>query len=208
MGFFACPTIEKLGVDLVTYIYLFNKFIEQYEDDKENFYTDLLASDENVQEFASMLYFFFDTSSVKLQNNRLVMQGEDFHILDVGNISLFMESLRVLHGFERKDDNYLPANKVAAEMIAEAKRRKKETMAKIKKKDGVGFLEIMSTVCARHSSVNPTNIGQLNYYQVIDQYERLLKIDEYTPCLYGNATEEYVKKNKIKHYSVKIIKEE
>jgi hypothetical protein len=65
----------------------------------------------------------------------------------------------------------------------------------------------MSTVCARHPSINPINIGQLNYYQVVEQYKRLMKIDDYTPCLYGNATEEYVKKNNIKHYSQKIINE-
>jgi hypothetical protein len=34
-----------------------------------------------------------------------------------------------------------------------------------------------------------------------------MSIDKYTPCLYGNATEEYINKNNVKHYVEKIENE-
>ena len=219
MGMFKCPKIDDLKENLMHYIYFFNKYIDLYEDNKLNFYDVLLSNQTYFQEFASMLYFFFDTKELKIkEDNKLIVGEKEFkdekdnpftieYFIDKNNISIFMESLRVLHHFDKKDDDYKPANKIAEEMMARAKKLKKEMEAKIKNKDGVGFLEIMSTVSARHASINPTNIGQLSYYQVIDQYKRLLMIDMYTPCLYGNATEEYIKKNNVKHYSFKIINE-
>jgi hypothetical protein len=205
MGFFKCPKINNLKENLMTYIYFFNKYIDIYEDNKSSFYYVLLSNKDYLQEFASMLYYFFETEQIKLKEEKLYLNENNF--IDENNISLFMESLRVLHHFDKKDDDYKPANKIAAEMMARARKLKKEMESKIKQKDGVGFLEIMSTVSARHASINPTNIGQLSYYQIIDQYKRLMMIDSWTPCLYGNATEEYIKKNNIKHYSLKIINE-
>ncbi|MDD4779006.1 MAG: hypothetical protein PHT02_00185 [Tissierellia bacterium] len=205
MGFFKCPRIDDLKENLMIYIYLFNKYIDLYEDDKSSFYYVLFLNEKYFQEFASMLYFFFQTEQIKLKDQKLYFNEKNF--MDENNISIFMESLRVLHHFDKKNDDYKPANKIAAEMMARARKLKKEMEAKIKQKDGIGFLEIMSTVSARHASINPTNIGQLNYYQIIDQYKRLMMIDIYTPCLYGNATEEYIKKNNVKHYSLKIINE-
>lgn len=220
MGLFKCPKIDDLKEDLMYYIYFFNKYIELYEDeeDKSNFYYTLFKQEEYIQEFASMLSFFFDVERINLENGKLYVGEKEFqdenknpiiikYFLDQNNTPIFMECLRVLHHLDKKDDDYKPANKIAAEMMARAKKLKREMEAKIKNKDGIGFLEIMSTVSARHASINPINIGQLNYYQIIDQYKRLLMIDSWTPCLYGNATEEYIKKNNVKHYSLKIINE-
>jgi len=205
MGLFKCPKIDDLKENLTYYIYIFNKYIDLYEDNKSNFYYVILSDQTYFQEFVLMLHFYFNIEEIKFIEEKLHINENNF--IDQYNISIFMESLRILHHFDKKDDDYLPANKIAAEMMARAKRLKKEMEAKIKNKDGIGFLEIMSTVSARHASINPTNIGQLSYYQIIDQYKRLLMIDMYTPCLYGNATEEYIKKNNVKHYSFKIVNE-
>jgi hypothetical protein len=218
MGYYKCPKIDDLKENLNTYIYFVDKFTKLFEDNKPEFYCSLFSSQEILREFASIIYFFFKTEQIKLKDSKIIVGEKEFtdenektfiveYFLDENNINLFMESLRVLHHYDKKDDDYLPANKTAAEMMARAKKLKREMEAKIKQKDGIGFLEIMSTVSARHASINPTNIGQLSYYQIIDQYKRLMLIDMYTPCLYGNATEEYVKKNNIKHYSLKIINE-
>lgn len=203
MGFIKCPKIDDINENLLIYISLVNRFIATYEDDKEIFYETIFSNDQNIQEFASMVYFFFETEQIKYSNGKLFFNKGNF--IDDTNICLLMEALRVIHHLDKKDDDYKPANKIAAEMIARAKKLKREVESKIKNKDGVGFLEISSAVSARHSSINPSNIGQLNYYQIIDQYKRLMMIDDYIPCLYGNATEEYAKK--VKHYSVKIINE-
>lgn len=205
MGYFQCPKIDDLKENLMTYIYFVNRFIELYEDDKNNFYINILSNEQNFQEFASMLYMFFDTKEIKFKDYKFYLNENNF--MNESNVTIFMETLRILHHFDKKDDDYLPLNKIAAEMIARARKLKKEMQAKIKQQDGVGFLEIISTVSARHASINPTNIGQLNYFQILDQYKRLMMIDMYTPCLYGNATEEYIKNNKVRHYSLKFSNE-
>lgn len=205
MGYFQCPKIDDLKENLMTYIYFVNRFIELYEDDKNNFYINILSNEQNFQEFASMLYMFLDTKETKFKDYKFYLNENNF--MNESNVTIFMETLRILHHFDKKDDDYLPLNKIAAEMIARARKLKKEMQAKIKQQDGVGFLEIISTVSARHASINPTNIGQLNYFQILDQYKRLMMIDMYTPCLYGNATEEYIKNNKVRHYSLKFSNE-
>jgi hypothetical protein len=167
----------------------------------------LFSNPEAFKEFITILYFFFDVEELDLIDGKIVLNKTNNNFIDEKNIGLFMEALRVLHHFDKKDDDYKPLNKIAAEMMERARKLRKEVESKIKNKDGVGFLEIMSTVSARHASINPTNIKQLNYYQIIDQYKRLLMIDMYLPCLYGNATEEYIKNNNVKHYSVKIENE-
>jgi hypothetical protein len=205
MGVFKCPKIDDLKENLVIYIHLINKLIDLYEDNKNNFYYTLFSDATLFKDFITILYFFFDIKELKLNDGKIVLS--DDHFISEANIGLFMETLRILHHFDKKDDDYKPLNKIAAEMMERARKLRKEVEAKIKNKDGVGFLEIMSTVSARHASINPTNIKQLNYYQIIDQYKRLLMIDMYLPCLYGNATEEYIKNNNVKHYSVKIENE-
>ncbi len=203
MGYIKNPKIDDLQENLMVYIYLFNKYINLYEDNKQNFYHILFADQQYLREFVSMLYFFFNVEQIKLVDGKLFLNEVNY--IDENNIGLFMETLRVLHHFDKRDDDYKPANRIAAEMMERARKLKREMEAKIKNKDGIGFLEISSTVCARHPSINPTNIGQLSYYQIVDQYKRLMMIDLYTPCLCGNATEDYIKKNNVKHYSSKII---
>lgn len=204
IGSIKCPRIDDLQEKLFSYIYIINKYIDLYETYITKFYNSICLNEEYLLEFASLLYFFIDSKEeIRLLNNKFYLSDSNF--VDENNIGIFMETLKVLHHMDKKDDNYKPANKIAIEMMERARKLKKELESKIKNKDGIGFLEISSTVSARHPSINPTNIGQLNYFQIIDQYKRLLKIDIYTPCLYGNATEEYIKKNNVTHYSEKIV---
>ncbi|MFA7204596.1 MAG: hypothetical protein WC188_12915 [Candidatus Caldatribacteriota bacterium] len=206
IGFIKCPKMDDLQETMLLYISLVADCINIYEDNKDNYYYLMLSDEHYFQNFLSVLHFFIQIEKINFIDNKIYFNDENF--IDENNIILFMETLRILHHYDKKDDDYLPANKIAAEMMKRAKKLKKEMEAKIKSKDGIGFLEISSTVSARHPSINPTNIGQLNYYQIIEQYKRLMMIDAYTPCLYGNATEEYIKKNNVKHYHSKIINED
>lgn len=205
IGHIKCPKLDDLQENLMVYIYYINKFINLYEENKSSFYYLVFYNEQNLQEFILLIYFFLEIKEIKYIDDKLYINDNNF--INENNIELFMETLRVIHHYDKKDDDYKPANKIAAEMMERARKLRKEIEAKIKNKDGTGFLEISSTVSARHPSINPTNIGQLNYFQILDQFKRLMMIDVYTPCLYGNATEEYVKKNNVKHYSAKIINE-
>jgi len=204
MGYLKCPTMNDLQENILLYIYLVNKYIELYEDNKNEFYEEVFLKEEYFREFISVFSFFVQIEEIQIKDDKLFINEKNY--IDKNNIKLFMEILRVLHHYDKKDDDY-KKSKMVEEHMKRARKLKKELEAKIKNKDGVGFLEISSTVCARHPSINPTNIGQLNYYQIVEQFKRLMKIDTYTPCLYGNATEEYIKKNNVKHYSAKIINE-
>lgn len=205
MGYVKCPTMNDLQENMFYYIYLVNNFIDLYEDNKLCFYEVVFFNENNFRDFMTILSFFFEITNIDYDNEKIIINDKNF--IDETNISVFIEIIRLLHHYDKKDDDYKPANKIAAEMMARARKLKKEIESKIKSKDGVGFLEMTSTICARHPSINLTNIGKLNYYQIIDQYKRLMMIDLYTPCLYGNAGEDYIKNNKVKHYSQKIINE-
>lgn len=203
LGLIEQPRMDDLKENLFIYLHLVNQNLDLYEDTKPSFYTNIISSQKNFDTFTSMLFFFFNSKAIEFKDFKIYINETNY--IDENNVFLFMETIKVLHHRDKKDDDYIPANKIAAEMMERAKKLRKELEAKMNKKDGIGFLEIMSTVSARHPSINPTNIGQLNYYQIVEQYNRLMAIDLYTPCLYGNATEEYIKKNNVKHYSLKLV---
>lgn len=203
MGSFTCPTMDSLQGKMAIYLSLATNFIDIYEEKLDKFYETILGNEDYLSEFATLLVLFFNCEKVQWNTGRLQI-GEN-HFISNKNVTIFMETLRVLHHKNKASDRYVFANQLAADMMAEANRREAELNKKIKSKDGLTFLEISSTVCARHPSINPDNIGKLNYYQILDQYKRLMLIDIYTPCLYGNATEEYVRKNNVKHYSAELV---
>lgn len=201
MGYFRSPTMDDLEENIVFYISIIHQYIEIYEDDKENFYLTVFTDELHIQNFVYLLKFFFNIETLNYVDGKIYFN--DVNYIDNDNIGIFMEALRIIHHLDKKSDDYEPENEVAVEMIKRSRELKKEMEKKIKSKDGTGFLEISSTICARHPSINPTNIGKMNYFQIIDQFKRLGMIDLYSPCIYGNATEEYIKK--IDHYSSKII---
>jgi hypothetical protein len=200
-----CPPLNEIGKNFLLYLYYVNKHVDLYDDYKANVYDKLIASEDTLQDFVNFINFFVISEKTIFKNDSFVF--DESKIINRDNIELIMDTIKILHHRDRKDDNYKPSNKIAEEMMRRARELKKEIESKVSRKDGTGFLEISSTVSARHPSINLLNITQLNYFQIIDQYKRLISIDKYTPCLYGNATEEYIKSNNVKHYSEKLINE-
>jgi hypothetical protein len=203
------PKLKDVEDNFFFYLYLFMKYIDAYEEKKSNMFFDIVKDEKSVYEFMFFLNYFTDCSKMKYENSTFKINDKDY--LNFENIEFFMEVITILHHRDKSSKvEYKPANKLAEEMMKEFERRKKAIQDKISKsqKDkGTGLLEIISTISARHPSLNVLNIVNLNYYQIIDQYKRLLQIDKYTPCLYGNATEEYIKSNKVEHYSAKLVNE-
>lgn len=202
IGCFKCPTINELGENLINYLYLVDKFIDIYDENKKTVFKEIIENNDNANEFAYLLGFFIKTEKFHLKDNKLIFNNSNY--IDSENTEDLFKCLKILHHRAKKDDDYKPSNKIAEEMMRIAKKRREALEKKIKKSNGIGILEIMSTVCARHPSINQLNIKELSYYQILEQYNRLMAIDLYTPCLYGNATEDYIKNNNIKHYSYKL----
>lgn len=206
IGELYCPKIKEINIGLIYYIYMFNKFIDLYDEDKDSFFNNITKTEDIIREFMTFVSFFKKTENIYFKFNTFYF---DKNCINNKNINLFMDTIKIMHHMDKKIDDYKPANKVAEEMLKRARKLRKEMQQKIKKKDGIGFLEIMSSVCARHPSINQLNIHDLSYFQIIEQYMRLQKIDDYevnmNALVSGTLGEEGRKK--IKHYSSKIENE-
>jgi len=207
------PLIKDISYNLYVYLNLVDKYLDLYERKRDDIWLKIVSSENESLNFLTMVSFFSNVSD--LEDKKGVFSFGNGKYISYENIDFFMKIIRVLHHRDSRRVDYKPANTLAQRMMEEARRRK----AAIEKKktemldkagiqeDVIGFIEIISSISARHPSLNLSNICDLNYYQIINQYNRLLKIDKYTPCLVGNATEEYIKENKVKHYSFKIFDE-
>ena len=202
------PRIKDID-DIYPYLFLFTKYIDMYDEKKEDMFFDLILNEDSILDFTLLLRYFTDIKDLIYQNSTFIY-GKDAYI-NFENITLFMQIIKILHHRDKKQDYYVYSNSLVDKMLKrahEAKKKIAEQKAKMQIKnkntdDEGGFAEIQSTVSARHPSINLTNINELNYYQILDQYKRLLEIDKYMPVIHGNATEEYVKG--LKHYSSKLV---
>lgn len=202
------PCIKDID-DVYPYLFLFTKYIEMYDEKKDDMFFDLIV-DENTQlDFALFLRYFTDIESLVYDRSTFIYDNKTY--INLENIGVFMQVIKVLHHRDKKEDYYEYGNSLVDKMLKrahEAKKKIAEEKAKLKLKnknsdDETGFAEIQSTVSARHPSINLITIKELNYYQILDQYKRLLEIDKYMPVMNGNATEDYVKG--LKHYSSKLV---
>jgi hypothetical protein len=202
------PSIKDIG-DIYPYLYLFTKYIGLYDDKKDEMFFDLHMDEKSMLDFALFLKYFTNIDNLAFGKSCFIFD-ENTNI-NIENIGLFMKAIRILHHTDKESDYYTYTNSLVDKMLKrakEAKKRIEEEKAKIREKSNKtneesGFAEILSTVSARHPSINLLNINKLNYYQIIEQYKRLIEIDKYQPVLNGNATEEYLKE--LKHYSSKLI---
>jgi len=126
-------------------------------------------------------------------------------VIDSSNISLFMDILKTIHFL--KNDDYLDEedeneSKIAKEMKARIREERKKLQKTNSQKDNIGLLDVLSAVTARHPSINPLNVDQLNYYQVMQEFNQLMKIDNWNVNMMaltnGNISKEG--QQNIKHY--------
>jgi hypothetical protein len=203
-----CPKIKDLDKQFFQYLYFTNSFISLYDERKEDLFFDLLSSEKAIGEFLYFVKFFYNFESFDFKNSTFFFD-ENYRITH-DNIGLFMDCVKVLHHKDSKSDNYKFQNKLAEKFMERANKLKKEIEEKkrnlnVGKKNEIGLFEIISSVCARHPSINLLNVNELSYFQLIEQYQRLMRIDKYTPFIVGNGTEEYAKTTK--HYLEKIENE-
>jgi len=208
------PRIKDIA-GVLTYVYLFSTYIELYDEKKSSMFSDISDSSKARLEFAMFLKYFTNIETLEYRDCKF-MYSDDVYI-SVENISVFMQVIKIIHNRDKKQDYYTYTNSLvdkhlqrvqeAKKRIAEQKKMGSKSTNKSNDDNGyTGLHEIISTVSARHPSLSLLKLNELNYYQLLDQYNRLLKIDEHVPVLHGNATEEYVKN--LKHYSSEIINED
>lgn len=226
LGGMYAPTINQLGINFFLYNFHVNNFISLYEKDKSSFYGYITQSEDMIRDFIRLISYFKKYKEIYFKEDRFFIKDYktksgktkdeidsdtlQISFIDQNNVSVFMDVLRVLHWQDNSNKKeYKPANKLAEEMLKRAEELKAKIKRKTKDEDSEGgLLEIMSSICARHPSINQTNIKDLNYYQIIDQFYRLLMIDEFgmmsNAWSSGVLDEKGIKEMSNKHYTKKI----
>jgi hypothetical protein len=100
----------------------------------------------------------------------------DCRILHKQNFNFFIDIV--------KQQNCIREKPKLPECKNEAQRQYYEKLKEVRAKkeqfeNKNSFYDIVSSLCSRHNSINVFNIGDFNIYQIIDQYKRLVMIDEY-----------------------------
>lgn len=222
LGEMHCPTLNELRSDFSFYSYFTSKFLDLYEDNKDEFYKNITHDNKVTQEFCILISYYkenknvyFDKGSFYVLNYKAKESEKDIdeesikiNLINESNVDIFMGAISVLNWRSKGSKEYKPANKIAEEMMKRADELKKKLKKNKDNKKGIGMLEIISSVCARHPSLNLINIKELNYYQIIDQFHRLQMLDDYgmsaNALSSGSLSEEGVKKMSEKHYTDEI----
>lgn len=73
------------------------------------------------------------------------------------------------------------ANPIAKQMAEKLKRMREKysKSANTNVEQEYDYSDILSSVCAKHPSINPLTIGELTIYSTLDQFKRLNMIDKY-----------------------------
>lgn len=135
------------------------------------FYNDDKFKDKFLRFFSKLLHttIYFHTSNYFITENFEQIKEEDFY--QIINI-LLQQNLLTDRKYEVKNKK----EKEYMEMVRKAKEKYKNFL------DGDNetfMLDIISSVCAKHPSLNLFNIDKLTVYQLYNQFYRLNYIDDY-----------------------------
>jgi hypothetical protein len=221
LGMLICPKIKDIKSGIYLYHNSVIEYIALYETNKSSFLYTLITNNK-ISEFAMFASNFYqEYNDILLDENGCQLQfikktfKDDKEITKIvgcinnSNIEYFIDFLKVIH--HKMDNDYLEEdNEKDSKMVREMKKRIKEEKKKIEKfkaenniSGGLTLYNVMSSLCARHNSINPINISELTYFQLIDQFAMVNKIDSWninmTALAYGNIPKD--KQSEIKHYT-------
>ena len=144
---------------------------------------------------AALSLFFKDTVNICEEGYFYVGHINDCRCLNIANYGLLTDVLKYQNCIESKQEVVAKNDKQREFM-----KQLKEAKAKYNKLNSVDvnleLANIISSVCAKHPSINLFNICNLTMYQVINQFKRLNMIDEYfinVDSLMHGATQDDVK---------------
>lgn len=149
------------------------------------------------------LSFFFDANVVFSINELFFINNKDGTIgtLSKNNFSFMTDIFKIQNCIPLTDDKK-PKPKTEAQRQFFIKLN--EQRIKHQSKHDV-LNDIISSVSAKHPSINFFNIGNLTMYQLIDQYKRLNAIDEFyisIKSLLAGASKDEVK---VRHWGEKLL---
>jgi len=101
-------------------------------------------------------------------------------IIDSNNYEYIKFILKKQNGIQTEEQEKF-ANSIAKQMSDKIKAMR-EKYSKCSNNDDqiYDYSDVLSSISAKHCSINPLNIGQLTVYQTLDQFKRLNKIDKFS----------------------------
>jgi len=98
-------------------------------------------------------------------------------VIHVQNFNFVIEVLKQQNCISTDaNDSIKPTNDAETSFLKELDEKRRKYA---KAKSETDMTDIISSVCAKHPSINLLNVGTLTIYQIIDQYMRLNSIDQY-----------------------------
>ena len=206
--------ISKIGFDKYNF-YLSNLCISsddiyeffQWDDDFKNIepYDFIVANMINDESFKhnileGLCFFLENVVTLSVKNEDVEFYMIKNKKINRSNFNFFIDVLKRQNCItDNGKKKLVPKNDAQKKMFIKLK----ENRSKYNSENNNNIIDIISSVCAKHPSINLSNVGDLSMYQLIDQYKRLNLIDEYfinINSLMHGASGDNVK---IKHWSSK-----
>lgn len=167
--------------------------VEQFEMGATVFDIILASGDSNlILQFVSALAYFLDEESFIFDDELGLVFGEvkqtkeetleKCKVINHLNYNEVADIIRYQNCVKMpKADSYNPADEKARQIIEKLKKGK-ETVEKVKAKDGsdnIDFQSVVSSVSTKSNSINKLNVWDLTIYQLYDEFKRLEMINGY-----------------------------
>jgi len=128
--------------------------------------------------FIGSLSFFIDGKIEYYGDRFLVNNHREITKINYPKIAIAIGEINFIKiNYEQQQELY--ANEKARQIAEKIRQAREKQKALTKKEDVVLLDDIISSVAARHPSLNLLNIWDLTVYQLYDQYHRLRTIDDY-----------------------------
>lgn len=102
-----------------------------------------------------------------------------------------------------KEEEYNFADRRAKELFEKLKKAKEQVAEIRKKKKGPGLSFLINRFCAKSPNINLFNVGELTYYQFIEQLQALIVIEEFDINVLAAINGALEKKKKFIHWTEK-----
>lgn len=139
----------------------------------------LMNEDFRKDILAILSLLFKETTQLCEEGYFYIGHINDCRCLNVANFGMLVDIIKLQNCIDTESKDVLAKNEKQREFLKQLKKAK----AKYNKLNTVDvdieISNIISSVCAKHPSINLFNVGQLTMYQLINQFKRLSLIDDY-----------------------------
>jgi hypothetical protein len=133
--------------------------------------------DENFKKMYLDILKLFLKDDIKF-NEYFLFHIDEFRIIDEETFCKIINIIK-LQNFIEVEDKTKKESSAISEYKRKVEEMKKKYAKAIKKEENNTFLNIISSLCAKHPSINLLNVEELTIYQIINQFKRINMIDDY-----------------------------